>query len=281
MRIATYTRVSTTDQAKEGYSLDAQLKRLESYCQAQENYVIVKRYSDDGETGRDINRKGYQLMIEEREQWDSILVLKMDRIHRNSRNFMDMMDMLKKWKKGFASATENLDTSTAMGEFVVDIIQRIAQLESDVIGERIFMGMKEKAETTTGILGRPPSLGYDFIPSTLKGVEGTYAINEPEATTVRRIYRQYLTGKSMRLIAEELRADGVPTKRNKTWESSQVGVVLSSPFYCGWDSWDGKLRRGNHPAIITIEEYNRVQRRIGEKRKRKDKTPKFIIEGMN
>src|SRR3989304_10186007 len=99
-------------------------------------------------------------MMEERDLWDTILVIKMDRIHRNSRNFMEMMDDLRRWGKNFASATESLDTSTAMGRFVMDIIQRIAQLESEQIGERVDMGMGQKAKKGGGGLGAPPPYGY-------------------------------------------------------------------------------------------------------------------------
>ena len=133
VRVALYTRVSTEDQAKEGFSLGAQRERLEAYCLARD-WEVVARYVDDGHSGRNIRRPAYEKMIAERDRWDAILVIKMDRIHRNSRNFMEMMDDLGEWGKNFVSATESLDTSTAMGRFVMDIIQRIAQLESEQIG---------------------------------------------------------------------------------------------------------------------------------------------------
>ncbi len=86
-------------------------------------------------------------MLEEKDRWDIMLVMKMDRIHRNSKNFMIMMESLEKWGKKFTSMNESLDTSNAVGRFVVDIIQRIAQLESEQIGERTYMGMRQKAES--------------------------------------------------------------------------------------------------------------------------------------
>jgi len=129
-RVAIYARVSTEDQAKEGFSLDAQRERLSAFCRAQ-GWSVAKEYVDDGHSGRDVKRPAYQAMMTERDAWEKVLVIKMDRIHRNSRNFMEMMDDLRRWGKDFVSATESLDTSTAMGRFVMDIIQRIAQLESE------------------------------------------------------------------------------------------------------------------------------------------------------
>ena len=127
---ALYTRVSTEDQAKEGFSLDAQIDKLKAYCTARD-WVIADKYIDDGYSGRNTKRPEYARMMNEMDKWDTLLVIKMDRIHRNSKNFMEMMEDLKKNEKEFVSMTESLDTSTAMGRFVIDIIRRIAQLESE------------------------------------------------------------------------------------------------------------------------------------------------------
>ena len=151
-RAAIYTRVSTEDQAKEGFSLEAQQERLEAYCAAR-GWGVGGVYVDEGHSGRTIERPAYTRMMVDRDLWDLVLVLKMDRIHRNSRNFMDMMERLLEWDKEFVSVQENFDTSTAMGRFVMDIIQRIAQLESEQIGERVYMGMSQKAKGGHGALG--------------------------------------------------------------------------------------------------------------------------------
>ena len=108
IRTAIYTRVSTEDQAKEGFSLDAQLDKLRSYCKARD-WIVVEEYVDDGYSGRTVKRPAYTRMMEEMDKWDALLVIKMDRIHRNSKNFMLMMDHLNKNKKEFVSmSAENL-----------------------------------------------------------------------------------------------------------------------------------------------------------------------------
>ena len=86
----------------EGFSLDAQMKKLEAYCRS-EGYEVADRYIDDGYSGRKTNRPEYQRMLSEIDRWDVIVVLKMDRIHRNSVNFTNMMDFLGKNGKKFAS----------------------------------------------------------------------------------------------------------------------------------------------------------------------------------
>src|SRR3990172_3052028 len=161
-RVALYTRVSTEDQAKEGFSLKAQENKLRDFARAHE-WQVVTSYVEDGHSGRTTKRPSYQRMMAEREKWDRLVVIKMDRIHRNSKNFIQMMEDLERWGKRFTSMQESFDTGTAMGRFVMDIIQRIAQLESEQIGERVYMGMSQKAKEGRGILGFRAPYGYRFL----------------------------------------------------------------------------------------------------------------------
>ena len=166
-RAALYVRVSTDEQAAEGYSLEAQKSILEDHCMA-EGLEIAGVYEDDGYSGRNANRPAYRRMMSEMDSWDVLVVLKMDRIHRNSRNFMAMMDELGRNGKEFVSCYEALDTSNALGRFVVDMIQRMAQLESEQIGERTKIGMREKAENLgtepvrKATMGFTPPFGYSL-----------------------------------------------------------------------------------------------------------------------
>src|SRR3990172_11104300 len=213
-RAAIYTRVSTEDQAKEGFSLEAQQERLEAYCAAR-GWGVGGVYVDEGHSGRTIERPAYTRMMVDRDRWDLLLILKMDRIHRNSRNFMEMMERLLEWDKEFVSVQENFDTSTAMGRFVMDIIQRIAQLESEQIGERVYMGMSQKAKVGPGVLGFPAPLGYDLQ-------EGQLRVNAKEAPIVREIFAMSLAGKTMEEIGQVLNARHILTKTGRGWAPIKV-----------------------------------------------------------
>ncbi len=254
VRVAIYTRVSTEDQAKEGFSLHAQRDRLEAFCKARD-WEIAATYVDDGHSGRDIRRPAYQRMLEERARWDTILVIKMDRIHRNSRHFMEMMESLGEWGKDFVSATESLDTTTAMGRFVMDIIQRIAQLESEQIGERVYMGMSQKAKVGPGLLGFPSPLGYDLR-------EGRLLVNETEAAVVREIFSMSLDGKTMEDIARVLNARHRGTKSGRDWAPIKVYRILHNPLYAGYLKWDGVLRKAEHEGLVSIGTFNEVQETV-------------------
>ena len=250
-RAALYTRVSTEDQAKEGFSLEAQLDKLKAYCKARD-WNIANEYVDDGYSGRNTKRPQYSRMMEEMDQWDTLQVIKMDRIHRNSKNFMEMMEDLNKNNKEFVSMTESLDTSTAMGRFVMDIIQRIAQLESEQIGERVYFGMEQKARSKGGMLGFNIPYGYDYR-------NGCLVINKHEEIFVKRIFKLYKSGMSMKKIADSLNLEHVPTKQNKSWGSETVSKILRNPLYCGTFHWEDIEHADIYPSIIDEESFIQVQ----------------------
>jgi DNA invertase Pin-like site-specific DNA recombinase len=185
--------------------------------------------------------------------------MKMDRIHRNSKNFMIMMEDLEKWDKKFTSMQEELDTSTSIGRFVVDMIQRIAQLESEQIGERTYMGMAQKAQTG-GLLGFNPPYGYEISNNDLQIIEN-------EATVVREIFSQYQSGESMSSIADSLNSRAVQTRRGGLWTLYSIRQILHNPAYAGYRRWDGYLVASSHASIVAIDTFNRVQERAASRTK--------------
>jgi len=257
-RAVIYSRVSTEDQAKEGYSLSAQEERLKAYCLAK-GWEVVKVYVDDGYSGRSDDRPAYQRMLREKDQWDIMVVLKMDRIHRNSKNFTVMMERLRDWDKEFTSMQESFDTTTAMGRFVMDIIQRIAQLESEQIGERVYVGMLQKAKEGKGILGF--NLPYGFL------IENgnLYAVIT-ETEEVKRMFDLYVQGNTLRDICRNLTERGVRTKKGHSrWDPKTIKRILSNPIYCGYHRWEDILYRGDMEPIIDITLFNSVQTKLCRK----------------
>lgn len=214
-RAALYARVSTDEQALEGYSLDAQMKYMEDFCEVQ-GLQIAGRYVDDGYSGTNIHRKAYQRMFSsaERKNWDVLVVLKMDRIHRNSKNFMLMMEDLSKHGQEFISTQDRINTSTAVGRFVMDMIQRIAQLESEQIGERTYMGMREKAQTGQGLLGFTPPYGYRID-------DGRLVVDTEEFAVITDIFGMYMSGEPMEAIADKLNFGGKGTRKGQHLEQVQ------------------------------------------------------------
>lgn len=256
MRAALYARVSTEDQAKEGFSLDAQIKRLEAYCRVR-GWDIAGIYRDEGCSGRNTDRPEYHRMMAESDQWDILLVMKMDRIHRNSVNFTLMMDDLRMKGKEFNSMQDKFDTTTAMGRFVMDIMQRIAQLESEQIGERVKIGMEYKARNSTGNLGSGHPYGYVYS-------KGKLEVVTDEAHTVRAIYNMYVRGSTMDDIASFLNDAQIPAKKGGTWNKQSICNILHNPLYTGYSVWDGIVRKGEQEPIIDMRTYEAVNGPITE-----------------
>lgn len=250
-RFALYTRVSTEDQAKEGFSLDAQLDRLRAYVRVQGGSVGGE-YVDEGHSGRTTKRPAYQRMMAEADKWDTLLVLKMDRIHRNSRNFMAMMDGLRKAGKQFASATESLDTSNAMGSFVMDIIQRIAQLESDQIGERTGFGIEQKFKATDQSHGTPPF-------GMRRGADGLMEPDPVEAPILRWIARTFLRGVLQVNIARTLNAKGITMKRGGKFDGLDITALLRNPVIAGHRISNSHPKINTHKGAIPTKQFLEIQ----------------------
>lgn len=147
-RAAIYARVSTTEQAEEGYSIDSQLRRLRAYCRSR-GWTISGEYVERGGSGRTDKRKEYARMIAEADSWDVLAVVKIDRIHRNACNFYRMCEELRSRGKSFAAIEDRYDGTTAWGRFALDVLARIAQLESERTGERIRIALMEAAKRGT------------------------------------------------------------------------------------------------------------------------------------
>lgn len=260
IRAALYVRVSTEEQAEEGYSLDAQLDVLRTYCDIHD-YAVAGEFVDDGYTGRNTSRPAYRRMMydpEVRSSWDVLVVMKMDRIHRNSREFMNMMDDLSRRHQQFVSTYDQIDTSTAVGRFVMDMIQRIAQLESEQTGERTYMGMHQKAEEGNGILGFNAPYGYVF------GDEGL-EVQPEEAPVVEEIFASYLSGMTMDAIAYRLNSAGTLTRRGNPWNKFNLRTILHNPIYAGYLHWEDIIWKGDFQAVIDEDTFDATQELMASK----------------
>jgi DNA invertase Pin-like site-specific DNA recombinase len=242
MRAALYARVSTEDQAKEGFSLDAQMKKLEAYCRSK-GWTPIGHFIDEGYSGRNTNRPEYKRMMESMDDWDVLLVMKIDRIHRDSMNFMLMMDDFKRKGKEFSSVQDKFDTTNASGRLFMDIMQRIAQFESEQMGERVKMGMERKAKHGTGHLGSGHPYGYRYD-------NGKLEIEEDEASVVRMIYAMSEEGSSLATIARTLNEASIQAKKGGQWNKQSIHGILKNPLYKGYMRWDGTIREGDHEAIL-------------------------------
>tara|TARA_B100000809_G_scaffold40008_1_gene34972 strand:+ start:2373 stop:3062 length:690 start_codon:yes stop_codon:yes gene_type:complete len=133
MRAIAYIRVSTDRQE---HSPKAQLERIQAYC-TMHGHELVAVYQD-AQTAKNLDRPQVQLALEAMAAGDAevLVIAKLDRLMRSLRDLQDLVDISAAGGWVFASITEQFDTSSAMGRFVLNIIGAVAQMEREVIAER-------------------------------------------------------------------------------------------------------------------------------------------------
>ena len=234
-----YIRVSTEEQAKEGFSINAQKEKLISYANIN-NWKIYDFYIDDGISGKNItDRPSVTRLIEDVKNGkvNNILIYKLDRLTRSVKDLISLIEMFEDYNCSFNSVTEKLDTSNAVGRMFIKIIGIFAEFERENLAERVSFGYEQKTRegnytNTNGVNG------YDYIVGS-----GQLVVNEIEKDIVNKIFDLYLEGNSMIKIAERLNKEKVPTKRGGNWSQSTINSILTNPLYIG------KIRYGVNKRI--------------------------------
>ena len=146
--VAVYTRVSTDDQARDGYSLDMQLKKIKNHCENYE-YEIYKVYEEPGISAKNTeDRKKYNEMIEDMKKgkFNMIIALKIDRISRALIDFLKFMALAKEYECDVEFILDKVDTTTASGRMMMNMLAVFAQFERELIIERTNAGVKGAIE---------------------------------------------------------------------------------------------------------------------------------------
>lgn len=247
-----YVRVSTEDQAREGFSIEAQRSRIRAYCAAK-GYDLVREFLDDGFSGRTTNRPGFRdLLVAIRDglgveglptRIGAVVVAKFDRLNRNLYDFLATQREMQREGVHFASVDETVDTRGPFGRFFVQVIAAFAELESGIIGERVRHGMRQKA-LQGGFNGMSAPYGYDVR-------QGGLIPNRAEARIVRLICTWRRAGRSFGWITDRLNGDFVPTKKGKRWTKRQVFRIVHNPLHRGCLHWQDIAIPGTHPAIVS------------------------------
>ncbi|WP_085992175.1 recombinase family protein [Oceanobacillus senegalensis] len=251
-RVAIYCRVSTEEQASEGYSISAQLQTLRQYTQLY-GWQIAEEYVDEGISGKNI--KGRPAMTRlvadvEKDKFQAVLVWKISRLSRNMLDTLTLLDKFEDYGVKFISYSENFDTGSPIGRLVVQLMASIAEMERNTLSENVKLGMKQRA--LEGSWNGGVVFGYDTI-------EKELVINQDEAKVVQLIYQLYANGKGLKAIANHLNKAGYRTKRNRHFYINGVATILDNVIYNGkisWlkvENWDTKRRRGKNPNPILVE----------------------------
>lgn len=253
MNAALYIRVSTMEQANEGYSIGEQEKRLRTYSEAL-GWDVYDIYTDAGFSGGSMDRPALQLLISDvkAHRIDKVLVYKLDRL---SRSQLDTLYLIEKvfLANGvdFVSMNENFSADTPFGRAALGIMATFAQFEREQIKERMMMGKQARAKSGKFSGGNNIPYGYDYIDHEL-------VVNDHEAEIVREVFRRYIAGVPTSRISKDLNASGVSSRAGK-WHDSQIRNIIDNRNSIGMVHFQGEWIHGSHEPILDTETFDAAQ----------------------
>ena len=223
MRVVCYCRVSTADQADSGISLEAQVAKMQAYA-ALYDLTIVEVITDAGESAKTLNRPGLQsaLAMLKAGKADGLLIVKLDRLTRSIADWQDLIDAYfgERGGKQLLSVNDSIDTRTAAGRLVLNVLITVAQWERETIGERTRDALQHKIRNGQRV-GKV-RFGFDLA------ADGVTLIDNPaEQQTVALMRDLRAAGYTLRQIAAALTARGILTKEgNSQWQHQTVAYIL-------------------------------------------------------
>jgi len=268
MPAAIYVRVSTSEQAEGGVSLDQQehdcreaLHRLD----IPDSDIVLFR--DEGHTATNTNRPAYQRLMATLDEWDIICCWNLDRLWRDDieQNIIIQRELAPR-DIALLSVTQQVDIQSAEGLFVAGMNGLLNVLEVRKLRRRVKAATEHRARQGLH-LGRA-TYGYEFP----RGPDGTplkgalMEIVEAEAAIVRRLFGAYVRGGSIIGLAQTGNAEGWPLKRGGAmWRSRNVRLILTNPTYTGMIVYNDQVLPGKHEPIIGVQLWEAVQQRMAER----------------
>lgn len=291
---AAYLRVSTEKQDE--YSLDSQLRLIRDYA-ARSELIVPDEFVfiDDGISGRSAEKRpAFQKMIgyakDPERPFSTILVWKFSRFARNQEESIVYKSMLARSGVEVVSISEPL-AEGPFGSLIERILEWMDEFYSIRLSGEVRRGMTEKV--SRGEVVTVPSFGYDIQ-------NKTYVPNA-DAETVRRIFRDYLSGVGMATIARQLGLEGVRTRRGNPPDNRFIDYVLNNPVYIGKIRWsrDGKscyqrggdtsnsyLTNGRFEPLVSAELWDAVQARLEREKAgrvryaRREQPVEWMLKGL-
>ncbi|WP_264685451.1 MULTISPECIES: recombinase family protein [unclassified Wolbachia] len=286
VRCAIYTRKSNEDGLEQKFnSLDAQRVACEKYIKSREGWVaLAKRYDDGGYSGKNLERPAIKELFEDVKagEVDCVVVYTLDRLSRETKDSIEVTSFFRRHRVNFVAVTQIFDNNTPMGKFVQTVLSGAAQLEREMIVERVKNKIATSKEQGLWMGGTLP-LGYDVKDKEL-------IINEKEAKTVKHIFERYVELKSMAELARELNREGYRTKRfeaksgkvygGEIFKKATVRRIITNPTYMGKIKHYDKQYEGKHEAIIEEEKWQKAQELIKNQPYRKVKYEEALLKGI-
>jgi DNA invertase Pin-like site-specific DNA recombinase len=221
-RAVAYLRVSTDKQADKGVSLEAQLARVNAYAQLYE-LELVDVVIDAGVSAKTLDRPGLRRALEmlKARQAEALLVTNLDRLSRRVTHLGQLIDdYFTDGKWALLSVNESIDTRSAAGRLVLNVLASVSQWEREAIGERTRAAMRHKIAMGEFIGGELP-YGFQLALDGVRLVE-----NAEEQRVLGAARRMRGAGLSLRCVAHQLNAEGFRSRRGKQFTHAQVARMV-------------------------------------------------------
>jgi site-specific DNA recombinase len=277
MKAAIYVRVSTDEQASDGYSIAAQIKALELYS-INNNLIVHQVYADEGVSGQKEDRPQFQNMIRDAEKglFNIILVHKFDRFARRVELSQKIKNRLKKANVNVISITEPIEDSP-IGFFQEGLLELLSEYFIRNLSTEIKKGQAERA-----------AQGWHngWLPYGYVSINGVVEVEPRQAEAIRVIYDLYINhGYGYGKIAKHLNYSEITTQTGKKWSHHQVDRILCNVKYAGWISYAGKTYDSRLPHIIDRDTFIYAQelRRNKENKSfgyRGSNYNKYLLQGL-
>ena len=219
-----YIRVSTEDQAREGFSLGEQEEKLKQLCDYK-GYEVYKVYCDAGISAKDMeHRPKFQEMLKDMKDGkiNYIVAYKLDRVTRSVRDLEELIAQLEKYNTYLVCDRDDVNTSTANGRFFVRMLTVLSQLEIEIVSERTKFGLNGAIKS--GHLPGQVALGFK------KDVNKKTIIDPATAPIVKRVFDLYLQGKTFLQISNIFNEEKV---LNKNWKDTHIERIINNRLYMG------------------------------------------------
>ena len=219
-----YIRVSTEDQAREGFSLGEQEEKLKQLCDYK-GYEVYKVYCDAGISAKDMeHRPKFQEMLKDMKDGkiNYIVAYKLDRVTRSVRDLEELISLLEKYNTYLVCDRDDVNTSTANGRFFVRMLTVLSQLEIEIVSERTKFGLNGAIKS--GHLPGQVALGFK------KDGNRKTIIDPATAHIVKRVFDLYLQGKTFLQISNIFNEEKV---LNKNWKDTHIERIINNRLYMG------------------------------------------------
>lgn len=279
-RAVIYCRVSTEEQAKQGFSIEAQKKNCAEFA-IQNDYIVTEVFVDEGQSAKNLNRPAVQQLLnfckKKGNKVDAIIVWKLDRLSRFNTDYHGVIKpLIISHNILILSATES-NINTIEGDFVRNIMMCNAEYELNLIKMRTKTAMKEKAEQ--GYFPAKAPIGYKNIRTEDK--KGAIVLDDRNAFFVKRAFDLYLTGNySFKRLGDTLFKEGFMTKQGQKFPPRKFEWMLKNPFYIGKFEWDKVIYEGKHPAIVSRDVFYGVQAMFKDVKRKRTHDITFAYTGL-